>query len=112
MKLIIAIIRQERFEQVKKALEDVGVIPMTVTTVVGRGEQKGISLQYRGRSFSVDLIPKVKIEIVIEDERVEKVIDTIIKHAWTGKPGDGKIFILPVEDVIRIRTGERGVKAI
>jgi nitrogen regulatory protein P-II 1 len=106
MKKIEAIIRQERFEVVKKALEEENFVGMTVSEVKGRGEQKGITLQFRGREMQVDLLPKVKVELVIEDERVDKAIETIINSARTGKPGDGKIFVIPVERVVKVRTGE------
>ena len=107
MKKIEAIIRQERFEKVKEELEKAGCIAMTVTEVKGRGEQKGIRLQFRGREMEVDLLPKTKIEIVVEDELVERVTDAIIKAARTGKPGDGRIFIINVEKSIKVRTGEK-----
>ncbi|ALL01038.1 nitrogen regulatory protein P-II family [Pyrodictium delaneyi] len=106
MKKIEAIIRPEKFDQVKKALEENGYIAMTVTEVRGRGEQRGIKLQFRGRTVTVDLLTKIKIEIVVPDEEVDKVVEIIMKHARTGKPGDGRIFIIPVEKAIRIRTGE------
>lgn len=106
MKLIKAIIKPERFEFVKKALEDKGYIGMTITEVKGRGEQKGIALQYRGKVMSVDMLPKIQIEIVIRDWNADDVIALIMEAARTGKIGDGKIFILPVEKAIRIRTGE------
>jgi nitrogen regulatory protein P-II 1 len=106
MKMIKAIIKPERFEFVKKALEDKGFIGMTISEVKGRGEQKGITLQYRGGLMTVDLLPKIQLEIVIRDSDVDTVIVTITESARTGKIGDGKIFILPVEKSIRIRTGE------
>ena len=106
MKKIEAIIRQERFEKVKEELEKAGCIAMTVTEVKGRGEQKGIRLQFRGREMEVDLLPKTKIEIVVEDELVDKVTEAIIKAARTGRPGDGRIFIINVEKSIKVRTGE------
>jgi len=108
MKKIEAIIRPERLERVKKALEEQGCIAMTITEVYGRGEQKGIALQFRGRRMDVDTLPKVKIETIVKDEFVEPVIETISSAARTGKFGDGKIFVLPVEEAIRVRTGERG----
>ena len=108
MMLVKAIIRPEKFESVKSALEDIGTHGMTVSEVKGRGEQKGISLQYRGKSYSVDLLPKIQVEVVIRDEDCEKVIAAISGAARTGKIGDGKIFLLPVHRVIRIRTGEEG----
>ena len=106
MKKVEAIIRQERFEKVKEELEKAGCIAMTVTEVKGRGEQKGIRLQFRGREMEVDLLPKTKIEIVVEDELVDKVIEAIIKAARTGRPGDGRIFVVNVERTIKVRTGE------
>ncbi|WP_048068415.1 P-II family nitrogen regulator [Methanoregula boonei] len=106
MKMISAIIKPERFEFVKKALEDKGYVSMTITEVKGRGEQKGISLEYRGGKMTVDLLPKVKIEIVIRDKDLEDVIATLTGAARTGKIGDGKIFVIPVEKSIRIRTGD------
>ena len=106
MKLIKAIIRPERLEFVKDSLLDQGCVGMTVTEVNGRGEQKGISLQYRGKSLDVDLIPKVLIEMVVPDEKVQLAIDAIMTAARTGQFGDGRIFVLPVEESIRIRTGE------
>ena len=106
MKKVEAIIRPERLEQVKKALEEKGFVAMTVTEVKGRGEQKGITLQFRGRTMEVDLLPKVKIEVVVKDEEVDPVIETIVEAARTGKYGDGKIFVIPVEKAVRVRTGE------
>jgi nitrogen regulatory protein P-II 1 len=106
MKMVKAIIKPERFEFVKKALEDKGFIGMTITEVKGRGEQKGIALQYRGGLMTVDLLPKIQLEIVIRDSDVDNLIVTITEAARTGKIGDGKIFVLPVEKSIRIRTGE------
>jgi nitrogen regulatory protein P-II 1 len=106
MKLIKAIIKPERFEVVKKALEDKGLTGMTVTEVQGRGEQKGITLEYRGKTMTVDMLPKIQIEIIVRDHEAEDLITTIIGAARTGKIGDGKIFVLPVETAIRVRTGE------
>ncbi|WP_292427381.1 P-II family nitrogen regulator [Methanoregula sp.] len=106
MKMIIAIIKPERFEFVKKALEDKGYVGMTISEVKGRGEQKGISLEYRGGKMTVDLLPKVRLEIVIRDKDVDDLIATLTGAARTGKIGDGKIFIFPVEKSIRIRTGD------
>jgi nitrogen regulatory protein P-II 1 len=106
MKMIKAVIRPERFELVKKALEDKGLTSMTVTEVQGRGEQKGITLEYRGKKMVVDMLPKIQIEIIIRDNEADELVTTIISAAKTGKFGDGKIFILPVEAAIRIRTGE------
>jgi len=106
MKMVKAIIKPERFEFVKKALEDKGYNGMTITEVKGRGEQKGITLEYRGGLMTVDLLPKTQIEIVVRDAEVDGVVATISESARTGKIGDGKIFVLPVEKSIRIRTGE------
>lgn len=106
MKLVKAIIKPERFEFVKKALEEKGFKGMTITEVKGRGEQKGISLEYRGGLMTVDLLPKVQIEIVVKTEDLDLLIATISESAKTGKIGDGKIFVIPVEKAIRIRTGE------
>jgi nitrogen regulatory protein P-II 1 len=106
MKMIKAVIKPERFEFVKKALEDKGFNGMTITEVRGRGEQKGISLEYRGGLMIVDLLPKVQLEIVVRDSDADALIATISETARTGKIGDGKIFVIPVEKAIRIRTGE------
>ena len=106
MKMVLAIIRPEKLEDVKRALEEKGFVAMTVTEVKGRGEQKGITLQFRGRTMEVDLLQKTEIFLVVKDEDVDTVIDTIVKSARTGRYGDGKIFILPVEKSVRIRTGE------
>jgi nitrogen regulatory protein P-II 1 len=106
MKMVKAIIKPERFEFVKKALEDKGFIGMTISEVKGRGEQKGIALQYRGGLMIVDLLPKIQLEIVVRDSDVDTIVVTITEAARTGKIGDGKIFILPVEKSVRIRTGE------
>jgi nitrogen regulatory protein P-II 1 len=107
MKMVKAIVRPERLEFVKKALENQGQYGMTVMPVEGRGDQKGISLQYRGGAITVDLIPKVQIEVVIKDADVDKVITAICEGAKTGKIGDGRIFVLPVERSIKVRTGEQ-----
>jgi len=106
MKMIKTIIKPERLEFVKKALEDKGFNGMTITEVKGRGEQKGISLEYRGGLMTVDLLPKVQLEIVVKDSDVDSLITAISESARTGKIGDGKIFVIPVEKSIRIRTGE------
>lgn len=109
MKLVKAIIKPERFEFVKKALEEKGFNGMTITEVKGRGEQKGISLEYRGGLMTVDLLPKIQIEIVVKAADLDRLITTISESARTGKIGDGKIFVIPVEKAIRIRTGESEV---
>ncbi|AVB76428.1 P-II family nitrogen regulator [Methanococcus maripaludis] len=112
MRKIEAIFRPERLLAVKNALFEEGFISLTLTEVKGRGVQGGIVERYRGNEYLVDLLPKVKIEIVSNDSDVEKIVKLISENAVTGKPGDGKIFVIPVEDVIRIRTNETGKDAI
>jgi nitrogen regulatory protein P-II 1 len=112
MKKIEAIIREERLDAVKKALEEKSYFGMTVSEVSGRGKQKGIMLQWRVGEYRVDLLPKLKIELVVLDEDVPIVIDAIVRNARTGETGDGKIFVLPVETVVRVRTGDRNESAI
>ena len=112
MKKIEAIIREERLDSVKKALEDNSYFGMTVSEVSGRGRQKGIPLQRRAGEYRVDLLPKLKIELVVLDEDVPVAIDAIVRNARTGETGDGKIFVLPVETVVRVRTGDRDENAI
>ncbi|MDP2744442.1 MAG: P-II family nitrogen regulator [Dehalococcoidia bacterium] len=112
MKKVEAIIREEKLDDVKSALEARGFLGMTVTEVSGRGRQKGIRLQWRAGSYQVDLLPKLKLEVVVDDKDSESVVDAICETACTGKAGDGKIFIYPVADVVRVRTRERGIEAI
>ncbi len=112
MKKIEAIIREERLNAVKKALEEKSYFGMTVSEVSGRGKQKGIPLQWRVGEYRVDLLPKIKIELVVLDEDVDLAIEAIIRNARTGETGDGKIFVLPVEHVVRVRTGDRNENAI
>jgi len=112
MKKIEAIIKPFKLEDVKEALSEIGVEGMTVSEVKGFGRQKGHTEIYRGSEYTVDFLPKVKFEIVISDDRVPKAIEAIVQAAKTGKIGDGKVFVLPIEDVIRIRTEERGEAAI
>ena len=112
MKLIIAIIKPFKLEEVKDALAAVGVEGMTVTEVKGFGRQKGHTEVYRGSEYTVDFLPKVKLEIAVSDALVGKAVEAIIQSAKTGKIGDGKIFIVPLEEIIRIRTDERGDTAI
>jgi nitrogen regulatory protein P-II 1 len=112
MKKIEAIIREEKLDAVKKALEEKSYFGMTVSEVSGRGKQKGISLQWRVGEYRVDLLPKLKIELVVLDEDVSTAIDAIVRNARTGETGDGKIFVLPVETVVRVRTGDRNEAAI
>ena len=112
MKKIEAIIKPFKLDDVKDALNAINIQGMTVTEVRGFGRQKGHTELYRGAEYAVDFLPKVKIEMIVEDDQVDDVIEAVEESARTGKIGDGKIFVLPVEDVIRIRTGERGPNAI
>ncbi|MGZ7160097.1 MAG: P-II family nitrogen regulator [Methanobacterium sp.] len=112
MKEIIAIIRPNKLDNVKDALEKIGCHGITITDVKGRGRQLGITESYRGSDYRIDLLPKTRLEIIVNDKDAEEVIQTIVKTAQTGDIGDGKIFISPVEDAVRIRTGERGEKAV
>ncbi|GHU30904.1 nitrogen regulatory protein P-II 1 [Betaproteobacteria bacterium] len=112
MKKIEAIIKPFKLDEVREALSEVGVTGLTVSEVKGFGRQKGHTELYRGAEYVVDFLPKVKVEIVVGDETVEIAIDAIIKAAHTGKIGDGKIFVMPVEQVVRIRTGETGESAL
>jgi nitrogen regulatory protein P-II 1 len=112
MKKIEAIIRPERLEIVRKALEEMSYPGITVTEVKGHGKQEGTIQQWRGQEYKVDLLPKVKIEIIVLEEDVAGIVETIVRTARTGELGDGKIFILPVESAVRVRTGDRNENAI
>jgi nitrogen regulatory protein P-II 1 len=113
VKKIEAIIRPERLDQIKDALAEQGLLGLNIAHVTGRGAQKGIVHVGRGgEPYTVDMLPKVKVEMVVHDNAAERVVQTIMKAAWTGNIGDGKIFILPVEDAVRVRTGERGDVAL
>ncbi|WP_315359584.1 P-II family nitrogen regulator [Neisseria bacilliformis] len=112
MKKIEAIIKPFKLDDVREALTDIGITGMTVTEVKGFGRQKGHTEVYRGAEYAVDFLPKVKIEMVLRDEQVEQAVDVIVETARSGKIGDGKIFILPVEEAVRIRTGERDDAAV
>ena len=112
MKQITSIIKPFKLEEVRKALADVGVTGLTVTEVKGFGRQKGHTELYRGAEYVVDFLPKVKVEVVVKDQDVDRCIEAIVKVAKTGKIGDGKIFITPVEQVVRIRTGETNEDAV
>ncbi|MEK7821761.1 MAG: P-II family nitrogen regulator [Planctomycetota bacterium] len=112
MKKVEAIIRVDKLHPVKAALEELGYPGITVTEVRGHGNQKGITEIWRGRTFKVDLLPKVKMEIVVPDENADRIVDTIVKEARTGSIGDGKIFVSTVDEVVRIRTGEKGKQAV
>ena len=108
MKMIYAIIRPHRLQDVKEALADVGVVGMTVTDVRGAGRQRGQVERYRGSEYTIDLLAKIKLEVAVLDDQSEEVIQAIRTAAYTGEIGDGKIFVLPLEDSVRVRTGERG----
>ena len=112
MKMITAVIKPFKLEEVREALAEVGVTGLTVTEVKGFGRQKGHTELYRGAEYVVDFLPKIKIEVVVAGDVVEQAVDAIIKAARTGKIGDGKIFVMPVEQVVRIRTGETNESAI
>lgn len=112
MKKVEAIVKPFKLEEVKDALSEVGVTGMTVTEVKGFGRQKGHTEIYRGSEYTVDFLPKLKIEIVVEDSESDSVVEAIIKAAKTGKIGDGKVFVSPIEEAIRIRTEEKGANAI
>ena len=112
MKLVTAIIKPFVLEDVKGALEQIGVLGMTVSEVQGYGRQKGHTEVYRGAEYSVDFVPKVRVEVVVDDSAVDKVVDVIVQAARTGKIGDGKVWVTPVDTVVRVRTGERGADAL
>ncbi len=112
MKKIEAILRAEKVDPVKAALDNAGFGSMTLTEVKGRGKQKGIKQIWRGNEYIVDILPKVKLEIVVPVEKVAEVIDIICKNARTGNIGDGKIFVVPIEEAVRIRTGEKDKEAL
>ncbi len=112
MKLVEAIIKPFKLDEVKDALNEIGIAGITVSEVKGFGRQKGHTELYRGAEYVVDFIPKVKLEIAVNDDMVAKVIDTIMNAAKTDRIGDGKIFVLPLEEAVRIRTGEKGDEAI
>jgi nitrogen regulatory protein P-II 1 len=112
MKLVTAIVKPFVLEDVKGALEQIGVLGMTVSEVQGYGRQKGHTEVYRGAEYSVDFVPKVRVEVVADDTLADKVVDAVVEAARTGKIGDGKVWVTPVESVIRVRTGERGNDAV
>lgn len=112
MKKIEAIIRPEKLESVRDALGEMGILGMTVMEVSGRGRQQGITLQWRAGEYRVDLLPKVKIEVVVIEEDVDRAVHTIMNKARTGERGDGKIFVYPIEDAVRISSGDQGESAI
>lgn len=112
MKLITAIVKPFTLDDVKTSLEDAGVLGMTVSEIQGYGRQKGHTEVYRGAEYSVDFVPKVRIEVVVDDSIVDKVVDSIVWAARTGKIGDGKVWVSPVDTIVRVRTGERGHDAL
>ena len=112
MKMIVAYIRHEAFEPIREDLLEKGFPSLTITEVKGSGRQKGITEHYRGSAIAIHLRPKLKLECVVEDQDAQGIVDAILRHARTGSVGDGKIFILPVEDAIRIRTGESGEEVL
>ena len=112
MKLVTTIIKPFKLDDVRMALSQIGVLGVTVTEVKGFGRQKGHTELYRGAEYVVDFLPKVKLEIIVADEKIAEVVEAIEKAAKTGRIGDGKIFVLPVDEIVRIRTGERGEDAL
>ena len=112
MKLVTAIVKPFVLEDVKSALEQIGVLGLTISEVQGYGRQKGHTEVYRGAEYSVDFVPKVRVEVVVDDVLLDKVVDAVVEAARTGKIGDGKVWVSPVETVVRVRTGERGTDAI
>lgn len=112
MKKIEAIVRPEKLDDIRKALEEKGILGMTVAEVQGRGRQKGVCLQWRAGEYCVDFLPKLKLDIIVDDKDLETAIVAVTRAARTGQNGDGKLFIYPVEDIVRVSTGERGKEAI
>ena len=112
MKLVTAIVKPFKLDDVKSALETLGVLGLTVSEVRGYGRQKGHTEVYRGAEYTVDLVPKVRVEILVDDLDADKVVDTVVEAARTGKIGDGKVWVTPVETMVRVRTGERGAEAL
>jgi len=112
VKLVTAIVKPFKLDDVKSALETLGVLGLTVSEVRGYGRQKGHTEVYRGAEYTVDLVPKVRVEILVDDLDADKVVETVVEAARTGKIGDGKVWVTPVESVVRVRTGERGADAL
>ena len=112
MKLVTAVVKPHKLEDVRSALETFGVTGLTVTEASGYGRQKGHTEVYRGAEYTVDLVPKVRVEVLVDDLDADKVVDTVVEAARTGKIGDGKVWVTPVEAVVRVRTGERGADAL
>ncbi|WEH40610.1 P-II family nitrogen regulator [Streptomyces sp. NBC_01218] len=112
MKLITAVVKPHRLDEVKTVLEELGVRGLTVTEASGYGRQRGHTEVYRGAEYRVDLVPKIRIEVVVEDADADAVVDAVVRAARTGRVGDGKVWMVPVESVVRVRTGERGPDAL
>src|SRR5213080_4736547 len=112
MRLVTAVFKPFKLDEVKTALEAFGVLGMTVSEVQGHGRQKGHTEVYRGAEYSVDFVPKVRVEVLVDDSAADKTVETIVDTARTGKIGDGKVWVTPVETVVRVRTGERGTDAL
>jgi len=112
MKLVTAIVKPFKLEDVKSALEPLGIAGLTVSEVQGFGRQKGHTEVYRGAEYSVDFVPKIRVEVVVDETRVDKTVDALVEAARTGKIGDGKVWVTAVETVVRVRTGERGLDAL
>lgn len=112
MKLVVAVIKPFKLDEVKDALKALGVQGLTVSEVQGHGRQRGHTEVYRGAEYTIDLVPKVRLEIIVEDPQVDDIVDGIVQTAQTGKIGDGKVWVLALDDVVRIRTGERGPDAV
>ncbi|MBU4491817.1 MAG: P-II family nitrogen regulator [Euryarchaeota archaeon] len=112
MKKIEAIVRPEKLDEIRKALEEKGILGMTMSEVQGRGRQKGVCLQWRAGEYCIDFLPKLRLDIIVDDKDLETAIEAITMAARTGQNGDGKLFIYPIEDVVRVSTGERGKEAI
>lgn len=112
MKLVVAVVKPFKLDDVKDVLKDLGVQGLTVTEVQGFGRQRGHTEVYRGAEYTIDLVPKVRIEVVVDDSDASDVVDAIVASARTGKIGDGKVWVLALEDVVRVRTGERGIEAL
>jgi nitrogen regulatory protein PII len=112
VKMVMAVIRPHKLAEVRQALAQIGIVGMTVSEVRGHGRQRGQMERYRGAEYVVDLLPKVKVEIAVPDEQVQEVVAVIVQSARTGEIGDGKVFVLPLDDCIRVRTGDRGEDAL
>lgn len=112
MKLVTAIVKPHKLDDIKQALQDLGIQGLTVSEVRGYGRQRGHTEVYRGAEYTVEFVPKVKLEILVSEVQVGDVVDTVVKHAQTGQVGDGKVFVTPVETIVRIRTGEEDADAL